>query len=635
METLGDNKMKLIKAIFENRAPFEHLELDFGSTNIFVLSGINGTGKTTFLSYVVDAFYELAKVAYAYEFKGKETTFYRIASPMDIMDFEKSSIVFFRFYHEGMFYDYLDVRNGCSEDKLKQLVGDESELDIKQIFKKMEKDDTVKVWSISDRKRIESIFSSSLLTYFPAYRYEQPSFLSDAYKIDLEFKKTPFFNGYLNNPIEVTSDLNSIANWLMDIVLDSQLYGGENEQILLQISSILSIILKAKTGCDCRIGVGPRGFGAARIQVVKYKDKKAIGTQYPSIFSMSAGELSLLCLFSELIKQADRNGKLSSTIDGIVLVDEIDKHLHMVMQKEILPKLIRLFPDVQFIVSSHSPFFNLGLEDVFQDQFKIFNMDNSGIECSPEDNDVFRDVYSSMIQVNDRYVDKYHKVLEKLNSNSKPLIITEGKTDWRHIKAAMKKLGYNSINVEFLDDDNALGDKQLEKLLKDLARVKSTRKIIGIFDRDNSEYVQRFGEKGIIELLPNTVWGLMIPAKNQDIYGPLISLEHYYKPIDLKKENRDGRRLFIGSEFHESGVSKDGIYETRTSQISNKVKINGIIDEKVYLRTDLKFENSVAMSKADFAELIYSEDSEFTKDIDYSSFKELLDIIKKLCTDDG
>ena len=39
-----------------------------------------------------------------------------------------------------------------------------------------------------------------------------------------------------------------------------------------------------------------------------------------------------------------------------VLIDEIDAHLHISLQKLILPFLIESFPSIQFIVSTHSPF---------------------------------------------------------------------------------------------------------------------------------------------------------------------------------------------------------------------------------------------------------------------------------------
>ena len=63
--------MKLQKAIFFNRAPFNKLEINFDDSNIFVFSGTNGKGKTTVLSYIVDSFYELAKKAFQNEFEDK------------------------------------------------------------------------------------------------------------------------------------------------------------------------------------------------------------------------------------------------------------------------------------------------------------------------------------------------------------------------------------------------------------------------------------------------------------------------------------------------------------------------------------------------------------------------------------
>lgn len=47
------------KMIFHNRAPFKHLELNFKDKDIILLNAVNGGGKTTVLSHIVDAFYEL------------------------------------------------------------------------------------------------------------------------------------------------------------------------------------------------------------------------------------------------------------------------------------------------------------------------------------------------------------------------------------------------------------------------------------------------------------------------------------------------------------------------------------------------------------------------------------------------
>ena len=41
---------------------------------------------------------------------------------------------------------------------------------------------------------------------------------------------------------------------------------------------------------------------------------------------------------------------------AIVMIDEIETHLHVELQKRALPFLTQMFPNVQFIISTHSPF---------------------------------------------------------------------------------------------------------------------------------------------------------------------------------------------------------------------------------------------------------------------------------------
>lgn len=47
----------------------------------------------------------------------------------------------------------------------------------------------------------------------------------------------------------------------------------------------------------------------------------------------------------------------------VVLIDEIENHLHATMQRSVLPDLLEAFPDVQFIVSTHSPLIVASVKD--------------------------------------------------------------------------------------------------------------------------------------------------------------------------------------------------------------------------------------------------------------------------------
>ena len=68
--------------------------------------------------------------------------------------------------------------------------------------------------------------------------------------------------------------------------------------------------------------------------------------------------------FATIIRYADNNDINQSIhldrITGIVVIDEIELHLHTKLQKEVLPRLIQLFPKVQFIITTHAPLFLLG-----------------------------------------------------------------------------------------------------------------------------------------------------------------------------------------------------------------------------------------------------------------------------------
>jgi predicted ATP-binding protein involved in virulence len=64
-------------------------------------------------------------------------------------------------------------------------------------------------------------------------------------------------------------------------------------------------------------------------------------------------------------------------VQGIVLIDEIDAHLHIDLQKKIFPFLIRFFPRIQFIVTTHSPFVLSSIENaIIYDLEKKFQVDN-------------------------------------------------------------------------------------------------------------------------------------------------------------------------------------------------------------------------------------------------------------------
>lgn len=97
---------------------------------------------------------------------------------------------------------------------------------------------------------------------------------------------------------------------------------------------------------------------------VFFRDANA---QRIGIDDLSDGFRSVLSLTFELLRQlrsryphatlfaADGTGRLHVAVPGVVLIDEIDAHLHPIWQKRIGYWLTKHFPQAQFFVTTHSP----------------------------------------------------------------------------------------------------------------------------------------------------------------------------------------------------------------------------------------------------------------------------------------
>ena len=89
--------------------------------------------------------------------------------------------------------------------------------------------------------------------------------------------------------------------------------------------------------------------------------------------TMSSGYAAIFEIINDLIIRMEAKSGLRTEFDmeGIVLVDEIETHLHLELQKKILPILTPLFPNIQFIITTHSPFILSSLDDAV-----IYDLEN-------------------------------------------------------------------------------------------------------------------------------------------------------------------------------------------------------------------------------------------------------------------
>lgn len=82
--------------------------------------------------------------------------------------------------------------------------------------------------------------------------------------------------------------------------------------------------------------------------------------------TLSSGYQAVLDIVLDLIMRMQNQTQRSFEfhLPGIVIIDEIETHLHLELQKNIMPFLTTLFPNIQFIVTSHSPFILNSIQNV-------------------------------------------------------------------------------------------------------------------------------------------------------------------------------------------------------------------------------------------------------------------------------
>ncbi len=122
--------------------------------------------------------------------------------------------------------------------------------------------------------------------------------------------------------------------------------------------------------------------------------------------TLSDGYAAIINIVMELILRMEAHNSKNYNLGGIVLIDEIETHLHVELQKKVLPFLIDFFPHIQFIVSTHSPF--------------IISSVQNAVVCDLESRNVIEDLstysYDALVESyfsTDKYSDEMKLKLEK------------------------------------------------------------------------------------------------------------------------------------------------------------------------------------------------------------------------------
>ena len=508
--------MYLDEIYLENTGPISkcHVQLPFannGNPLPVVVVGPNGSGKSIFLSYIVDALMEFAKQAFddIVPLDGLGTPYFRIIHSRAIRSGQSFSLSLLRFKTAGGDLHYCEKAGLLDPNTYSP--------EIKSVFEPVwnwQQDGNYKEVSHNE-KIIKTEMRKGAHVFFPASRREDPDWLNPrSLTIGLEDPSIKRFDNELAKPIRVETCTEENISWILNVFLDSlvdldllrpnlsqqKATDLRNRQMLRQakqnVERILQAILQDHTA-ELRLNL--RHLTPSRLSI-----QLSNGQMIPSLQSLSEGQSQLFNLFTTIIRYGERddiNRSLRlSNITGIVLIDEIGAHLHPSLQYEVVSQLIKLFPKVQFIVSSHSPLFLFGMEKAFgPDKLTILELP-TGRRISCEEFTEFKHTFEYY-----QDTESFNKQVEqRFADGNKPLVLTEGTSDVRYIQTALTLLGkeelLDSVDIEPVGNKTHPGGKSGLNRFRNVYEAKSSlfhRPILLLYDCDTNKQTEQVGQLNV------------------------------------------------------------------------------------------------------------------------------------------
>ena len=176
-------------------------------------------------------------------------------------------------------------------------------------------------------------------------------------KIDT-FKNSAKTNGYIDS-LDGTANIKLMMNWFKKKTLQKMQRRSEGLREFVE----LLVVYRAMSKCYERVtGYKDVSFGynldTNEIECY-YINEDKLKMSIP-LSQMSDGYKSTISLIADIAyRMAVLNPQMGIDVidktDGVILIDEVDLHLHPAWQHRILGDLQEIFPRVQFIVTTHAP----------------------------------------------------------------------------------------------------------------------------------------------------------------------------------------------------------------------------------------------------------------------------------------
>lgn len=473
--------MQIERIIIQNIGPFTDLDLDL-SGNSVAFVGLNGSGKTLLLSSIVDFIYEHLRGVGLHDVMhedGMSYNYFRITSPHFLKNPEQPGLIWITgkidehdlFYLEQYGYD------------TKEAVAHRLHLDDASVVPWPNNNASKAINSLDQEAKMDAQthVRQIPILFLPSTRFENESWKTEKY-FDADFSIARPSKNSLGHPVELYKSFRENYNWLINVVFNAVHFprvAGVTDKL-----SVVNFILSKLLGTNAVINISQDYSDRLRIA-----NESRTSLLVRSLSHLSLGQMAVLNIVLNILRESDQNVPIDS-IQGLVVIDEIDAHLTGAYKTDVLPYIINLFPQVQFIVTTHDPLSVIGLER--NSSIKLLELP-SGNEILAKD---FKEVETARKELR-KQNRELQRIVKDIEQSGKPILLVEDehseiyKVAWlklRKIDFDLNNMSQVFSNHSPFDIVSAKGHKNLYSFLNmdKFPTSIADKKVVGLFDFDEA-----------------------------------------------------------------------------------------------------------------------------------------------------
>jgi predicted ATP-binding protein involved in virulence len=336
--------MKLKELHLTNFRGFEQLDIEF-KDRLAVFIGTNGVGKTAVLDAICLCFIEVVNrmthnlvfVEFNYNRK-TDVKKHKVKVSLDF-ELEFKNVTNLR----------LEINNAENTARFASKINSE----LANAFTNLE---------IIDEESILAFNFPVLLHYKGSTEEEKDNITT--YIDSIAF---PQYNAYQNAFFHSINNFSDFIEWFKEeedlenqLIVAKKNFDAQSKTLSTIRKSIIQFLFKLNRKLifsDLKINREAAKSGELKGNGHYALTIKKDGEQF-DLSQLSEGEKIMTMLVSDIARRLTiANPSLDNPLEGegIVLIDEIDLHLHPQWQREVIPALLATFPKLQFIVTTHSP----------------------------------------------------------------------------------------------------------------------------------------------------------------------------------------------------------------------------------------------------------------------------------------